>query len=55
MLQSIGLASEEGTGEAVINFDVCDYKPMIAQAVYQPNLPLRPVGGGKYRWNGLCD
>lgn len=31
---------------------VCDYKPAVAQVIYQPLLPLRPVGDG-YRWHTL--
>lgn len=32
---------------------VCDYKPEVATEIYQPILPLRPVGDGKFRWHSL--
>lgn len=30
---------------------VCDYKPNAATTIYQPLLPLRPTGNGRFKWN----
>lgn len=30
---------------------VCDYEPRVAKVVYQPHLPLRPVGNGTFKWS----
>lgn len=32
---------------------VCDYRPAVAERIYQPLLPLRPTGGGKFRWHSI--
>ena len=32
---------------------VCNYRPQVAQQIYQPLLPLRPSGDGKFRWHSI--
>lgn len=32
---------------------VCDYRPAVATQIYQPLLPLRPTGDGKFRWHSI--
>lgn len=30
---------------------VCDYEPRVAKNIFQPLLPLRPVGNGRFKWS----